>query len=61
MLDHDVCMYVSDQFRLYISFIREYFGEKVAMYFAWFGHFSYFLLVPALLGLVIEVVFAARG
>jgi len=41
--------------------IREYFGEKVAIYFAWFGHFTYFLVIPALFGVIIEIVFAARG
>ena len=58
-----VCMYVCVQVTISVCVCRcrEYFGEKVAMYFAWFGHFSYFLLVPALLGLIIEVVFAARG
>ena len=26
--------------------IREYFGEKVALHYAWFGHYTYYLLFP---------------
>jgi hypothetical protein len=40
---------------------REYFGEKVAIYYAWIGHYTYFLLIPAALGIAMEIVFAARG
>ena len=29
-----------------LSDIREYFGEKVALFFAWLGHYTYFLLLP---------------
>ena len=29
-----------------LSDIREYFGEKVALFFAWLGHYTYFLLIP---------------
>jgi hypothetical protein len=41
--------------------IRDYFGEKVAMYYAWLGHFTYFLLIPALLGAGIEAWYNVRG
>ena len=44
-----------------LSDIREYFGEKVAIYFTWFGFFTYYLLYPALMGLVMEMVFLIRG
>jgi hypothetical protein len=39
----------------------EYFGEKVAMYYAWFGYFTYFLLVPSILGVIIEIIYGYRG
>ena len=28
--------------------IREYFGEKVALYYAWLGHYTYYLLFPVM-------------
>ena len=30
--------------------IREYFGESVALYFAWLGYYSYMCSFPAILG-----------
>ena len=35
--------------------IREYFGETVALYFAWLGFYSYSLLFPVLLGILLEL------
>ena len=29
---------------------RVYFGEKVAMYFAWLGYYTYFLLPASIVG-----------
>lgn len=34
-------------------FPRDYFGEKVALYFAWLGCYTYMLLPAALMGLVV--------
>jgi anoctamin-10/anoctamin-7 len=34
--------------------IREYFGEKVAMYFAWLGHYTKWLVVPSFLGIIVQ-------
>ncbi|XP_054432815.1 anoctamin-9 [Pteronotus mesoamericanus] len=36
-----------------IDDIRDYFGEKVALYFAWLGWYTYMLVPAALIGLVI--------
>lgn len=44
-----------------LSDIREYFGEKVAIYYAWMGHFTYFLTIPAALGIAIEIYYLIRG
>merc|ERR1711991_444941 len=36
-----------------LSDIREYFGEKVALFFAWLGHYTYHLLLPVAFTLLI--------
>lgn len=41
--------------------IRDYFGEKVALYYAWMGHFTIFLLIPALLAILMEIYYTVRG
>ncbi|CAH8850882.1 unnamed protein product [Trichobilharzia szidati] len=33
--------------------IKEYFGTKVAMYFAWLGHYTYSLIFPSIVGLLV--------
>eukprot|EP00282_Hemiselmis_andersenii_P037798 CAMPEP_0169443350 /NCGR_PEP_ID=MMETSP1042-20121227/9308_1 /TAXON_ID=464988 /ORGANISM="Hemiselmis andersenii, Strain CCMP1180" /LENGTH=683 /DNA_ID=CAMNT_0009554571 /DNA_START=182 /DNA_END=2229 /DNA_ORIENTATION=+ len=38
-----------------IEDIREYFGEKIALYFAWLGYYTTMLWIPALCGLVLTV------
>ena len=35
--------------------VRDYFGEKVALYFAWLGFYTYWLLFPAILGALMLV------
>ena len=36
--------------------IREYFGEKIALYHAWFGHYTYMLLLPCLASFVVFII-----
>lgn len=35
-----------------VSLIRSYYGEEVAFYFAWMGHFTHWLSLPAITGLL---------
>ena len=44
-----------------LSNIREYYGEKIALYYAWLGYYTYMLLIPAVLGSLMLVLFAIRG
>ena len=44
-----------------IGEVREYFGENVALYFAWLEHYSTFLLVLAVAGIVIQICLWVQG
>ena len=37
--------------------IRDYFGEKICLYSAWLGHYTYFLLFPVLASLVVWILY----
>jgi anoctamin-7 len=39
-----------------IDHIREYFGEKIAIYFIWLGSYTIWLLLPAIVGLVVFLI-----
>ena len=41
--------------------IRDYYGEKIALYFAWLGFYTFYLIYAAILGLALEFVFIGRG
>lgn len=36
--------------------IRDYFGEKIGLYFAWLGSYTTWLLLPSLVGLCVFVI-----
>ena len=38
-----------------LDLLKEYFGEKVAMYFAFVQHFTTWMIVPAVLGIIVGV------
>ena len=44
-----------------LSDIRDYFGEKIAMYYSWLGFYTVFMIIPALIGVGMIVVYATRG
>jgi hypothetical protein len=41
--------------------LRNYFGEKVCLYYKFVGHFMLFLLVPAVVGIIEEIAVAATS
>ena len=41
--------------------IREYFGSKLTLYFAFLGHYNMYLLLPAIFGLIVQIVVFTTG
>ncbi len=41
--------------------LKEYFGEKIALYNVFIGHYSYWLIVPSIIGLIFQIVVWATG
>lgn len=35
--------------------LRTYFGEKIALYFAWVGHYTMWLLVASIIGIAVQI------
>jgi hypothetical protein len=44
-----------------LNHIRDYFGEKIALLYAWHGMYCYYLVIPCILGLGMEGVYVYRG
>ncbi len=41
--------------------LKDYFGEKIAMYNVFMGHYSYWLLMPSVLGFIFQIVVWVTG
>lgn len=41
--------------------VKDYFGEKIGLYFTFLGHYCSWLMLPAVLGLAIQLVVAGTG
>lgn len=41
--------------------LKEYFGEKIGLYFKFLGHYTAWLIVPAIIGLIFQLVVAGTG
>ena len=36
-------------------YFRVYFGEKIGLYFAWLGFYTYTLILPSIVGLIVFI------
>ena len=39
-----------------INIVRDYFGEKIGLYFAWLGAYTTFLIIPSIVGLIVFLI-----
>lgn len=38
-----------------LNFIKDYFGEKMGFYFAWLIHYTGWLMIPSIFGLILTI------
>eukprot|EP01032_Pedospumella_encystans_P010538 gene10538-12308_t len=58
---HEVARINVAPWQLPLEDIRQYFGEKIALYNVFIGHYSHWLLIPGLIGLVFQLVVWGTG
>jgi anoctamin-10/anoctamin-7 len=44
-----------------IDAVKEYLGEKIALYFTFLGHYTTWLIFPSILGLICQIIVASTG
>ena len=50
-------MVLNEKFQIFPDDICDYFGVQIALYFAWLGHYTKALLIPAFVGCMFWVRF----
>ena len=52
---HDFCVSLHNSNKFLFYFVREYFGEKVGLYFAWLGFYTSMLIPASIVGLIVTI------
>ncbi len=60
-LKADWLTYCSAPWNQPVDAVKDYLGEKIALYFTFLGHYTTWLMTPALIGLVAQLVVAGTG